>query len=326
MNRHGTKSRTGENLIKGKINSVLKVGKEKKRWSRTGASPTNKRSKSRSKKFAIRADHEESEISRAKAHRTQTETSSRRKYGSNKLPPMLKSGNQSSTRPNDSESQSQFEMSIKSKRKDSRRGKDDFQSRDIQSKTFMSSKSRGRNKRSRNSNPQSMTNLKKTTLSKTGDLGGLRVEELNKRERDYKSRNTLNEKQWESTPRDNQPHSMGKRRRGGAKNSSIQSAKFMKSKRVEVASYRQGYQSRIEDRDLSVFWMLRVKDEVKVSHINTCNHLKNWFGKIFINGNNSQEKFFGNFKKYLREDENIYFLCFGLGKSGKTFSIQGILF
>lgn len=318
VERKQSKSQTGDNLIRGKINSVMKIRKESKKWSRTGISPSRKRSKSRSRKFGARAEEQDAESTRGNLQRTQTEMSSRRKYGSNKRPPLLKSGNQRIMNANEN----QFGMSLKSKTKDQRHAEKEETGADEISHPFLNSKSRAQRKKNRASNPTTMSQSKKSKGSKNQDYVDLKAEFHSKQGRDFQSRGNLDEKQWESTPRENQPHSLGKRRRQN-KNASIQSAKFMKSKRLEVASFRNEYNSSFRNLDVSLFWMLRVKEEVKVSHQNTCNYLKNRFKKIFINEYNSQDKFFANFKKYLREDENIYFLSFGQEKSGKTFSIQG---
>ena len=75
--------------------------------------------------------------------------------------------------------------------------------------------------------------------------------------------------------------------------------------------------------NLRVSWVLRVRQEMGIKHSQTYSFLKKWFGKIFINGSNSQQKFYEAFKSYLLLEEHVFFLCFGQAKSGKTFSIQG---
>jgi hypothetical protein len=128
--------------------------------------------------------------------------------------------------------------------------------------------------------------------------------------------NTMrSEKQWLSNRMDH--HSQGRRRKRNQSNS-IQNTKFKNKKKT-----RGGVKINSNEAEIKLSWLLRVREEMSMKHVQTYNFLKKWFGKIFINGSNSQAKFYRTFKQYLTEDENIFFLCFGQNKSGKTFSIQG---
>ena len=129
--------------------------------------------------------------------------------------------------------------------------------------------------------------------------------------------NTMrSEKQWLSNRVDH--HSQGRRRKRN-QSSSIQNAKF-KNKKPQK---NEDLQINPNEAEIKLSWLLRVREEMSMKHVQTYNFLKKWFGKIFINGSNSQSKFYRTFKQYLMEEENIFFLCFGQNKSGKTFSIQG---
>ena len=123
------------------------------------------------------------------------------------------------------------------------------------------------------------------------------------------------EKQWLSNRMDH--HSQGRRRKRN-QSSSIQNAKF----KNKTNDHTDSLKIKSNEAEIKLSWLLRVREEMSMKHVQTYNFLKKWFGKIFINGSNSQEKFYRTFKQYLMEEENIFFLCFGQNKSGKTFSIQ----
>lgn len=129
--------------------------------------------------------------------------------------------------------------------------------------------------------------------------------------------NTMrSQKQWLSNRMDH--HSQGRRRKRN-QSSSIQNMKI-KSKKPGKDGHLPMSRNEAE---IKLSWLLRVRERMSMKHVQTYNFLKKWFGKIFINGSNSQAKFYCTFKQYLLKDENIFFLCFGQNKSGKTFSIQG---
>lgn len=164
----------------------------------------------------------------------------------------------------------------------------------------------------------------------TGDKGGsftYKEESLcNKRSKDN-SKNTifpktanLESRQYNSSRKD--ILSAAKRKKS-QKSTSIKSVRPNKDKRFRETEDSLGIKRNSEEAEIKTSMMLRVKEEMSMKHAQTYNYLKKWFGKIFINGSNSQEKFFETFQKYLHNKENLFFLCFGEPKSGKTFSIQG---
>lgn len=129
--------------------------------------------------------------------------------------------------------------------------------------------------------------------------------------------NTIrSEMQWLSNRMDH--HSQGRRRKRNQSNS-IQNTKF----KNKTDDHTESLKINSNDAEIKLSWLLRVREEMSMKHVQTYNFLKKWFGKIFINGSNFQHKFYRTFKQYLNEEENIFFLCFGQNKSGKTFSIQG---
>lgn len=129
-------------------------------------------------------------------------------------------------------------------------------------------------------------------------------------------------KQYNSSRRDILSSS---KRKKSQKSTSIQSIKRSKEKRFIQSKNKMKIRSspNSDEAEIKTSMMLRVKEEMSIEHAQTYNYLKKWFGKIFINKSNSQDKFFETFQKYLQTPENLYFLCFGESKSGKTFSIQG---
>ena len=140
---------------------------------------------------------------------------------------------------------------------------------------------------------------------------------LKKRMPKTKENTMRSKKQWESSRVDN--HSQGRRRRKRNQSSSSQNPKFKNQKNLKNDLIK----INPNDSEFKVSLLLRVREEMSMKHVKTYNYLKNWFSKIFINGSNSQEKFYQTFEKYLSKEEHIFFLCFGQKKSGKTYSIQG---
>ena len=115
------------------------------------------------------------------------------------------------------------------------------------------------------------------------------------------------------------------RRKKSKKSTSIQYISKSKERRFKMTddNLEDEIYANKDEAEIKTIMMLRVKEEMSMKHAQTYNFLKKWFKKIFINGSNSQDKFFDTFKDNLNNKENLFFLCFGESKSGKTFSIQG---